>query len=77
MNNTRRKELTKLTEKLSALVEEIQIVLDDEQDYFDNIPENLAYSSTAERSEEAISELEDSIEYLTNCIDSIDNAINA
>ena len=48
MNKVRRKEITECLNTLSTLKDELQVLLDEEQDYFDNIPENL---QTSERYE--------------------------
>lgn len=100
MNKSRRLELRKLTKKiisvqndksLNSCINILDNILWDEQSYYDNMPENLQYSQRGENSEEAISNMEEALEYLNealNCedkyefmnhihstIDCIDNAI--
>ena len=67
--------------KLDNIKNNIQIVLDDEEYYFNNIPENLQNGSRYDASEDAINNLEDSIEYLDNinngcCLEEIQEYIN-
>ena len=59
-------------------LEEIQTVLQEEQDYLDNIPENLQSSERYKTAQEAVNALEeaegiidDIIEYLTSARDSM------
>lgn len=69
MNRERRKQLRQWSDKAEELKSELESILWDEQEYYDNIPENLQSSSRAEDSEAAI-------ECLENAIDSVDEAIN-
>lgn len=69
MNKQRRSAIDKVIEKLSdisTLVTEvtgaIEEIRDEEQDYFDNMPENFQYSDKGDAVEQTISYLEDSIE---------------
>lgn len=41
MNDTRRKRIMKLVDQLSDISEELETIRDEEQEYIDNIPENL------------------------------------
>ncbi len=74
MNNNRRKEIEKIQKKLAEALEnmaliasEIEDIIGEEQDYFDNMPESLQGSEKGQASESAIDALEevkDSIEAL-------------
>lgn len=70
MNNCRRKNIANIIQQLEELKEQITNVISEEQDYYDNIPENLQMSEKAENSQTAISELE-------NAECSIDDAISS
>ncbi len=59
MNKARRKELAKAVELIERAREIIEVVKDEEQDAFDNLPESLQASERGERMEEFISALED------------------
>lgn len=69
MNRDRRRQLRQWITKAEELKSEMEEILWDEQNYYDNIPENLQYSSRAENSEEAISNMEETIEILSEAID--------
>lgn len=70
MNNYRRKDIANIIQQLEELKEQITNVMSEEQEYYDNIPENLQMSEKAENSQNAISELE-------NAECSIDEAISS
>lgn len=73
MNKERRRALNKLGQKIEALKNELEDIRDDEQDYYDNIPENLQLSTRATDSEEAIEQMEEAIEQLEEAIETIDS----
>ena len=73
MNKARIKQLINWQKKAEELKEELESILYDEQDYFDNMPENLQGSMKGMDSEEAINQLEDAISTLEEAIDSVDN----
>ena len=73
MNKARIKQLINWKKKAEELKEELESILYDEQDYFDNMPENLQGSMKGIDSEEAINQLEDAISTLEETIDSVDN----
>lgn len=75
MNKVRRaniKETVDLIERVKSVLESI---LDEEQDYYDNIPENLQSSQRAEDSEDAISNLEDAISNLEEAIGNLEEVV--
>ena len=75
MNKERRKQLRQWNEKIEALKSELENILMDEQEYYDNIPENLQCSSRAEDSESAIACLEEAIEIIGEVIDKVEEGI--
>lgn len=84
MNKPRRQELRNLTKEinrsgdsngLTNCINTLENILWDEQNYYDNIPENLQYSQRAEASEEAIENIEEALSCLNealNCEDKYD-----
>ena len=81
MNKARRKELSKLANDLNLIKDKdalysciniLENIKDDEQDYYDNIPENLQYSQRAEDSEAAIDNLEEALDLLNELYDTED-----
>lgn len=66
MNATRRSELEKINEKLCDLRTQLEDLLEDEQEYFEAMPENLQGSERGQESEDAISNIECAISDLFN-----------
>ena len=80
MNNKRRKEIAKCIEMLSKKSPEIRNALEDlndilfeEDEYRDNMPENLQGGSRYEDSEEASDLLNEAISYLDDALDEDDS----
>lgn len=71
MNNVRRKRIINLSDKLSELKEELEIIAEEEQEYIDNIPENLQNSERYERADETLSNLNDAADTLDEVIESL------
>lgn len=78
MNKARRKELSDVIRGLNTIqdkddlyswINTLDSIKDDEQDYYDNIPENLQYSQRAEDSEQAIEHMEDALSLLNEVYD--------
>lgn len=71
MNNERRKEIDRLMERVNSLLadlseikDSIESVRDEEQGYLDNMPENMADSERAEKSQAAIDALDEALSSL-------------
>ncbi|EDH5631395.1 hypothetical protein CB172_13235 [Salmonella enterica subsp. enterica serovar Claibornei] len=72
MNNERRKRLAALSQQLSELKDEIQAVLDEEEEAFNNLPEGLQSGERGDSMQTdiasldaAVSALEEAGDYLT------------
>lgn len=74
MNNDRRARIKDLIGQLEGFKNEAEDILSEEQDYYDNIPENLQMSVRAETAEAAISNLEDAISAMDDAISSLEGA---
>ena len=81
MNKNRRKELmewVKMAEEWAARGEELKSGLEnicsEEQDYFDNMPENLQGSMRGIDAEEAIDAMNEAIESMNNAIEAAEDA---
>lgn len=68
MNKQRREKIREVRNEIESCKNKLQIILDEEQDYFDNMPENLQGSMRGSSSEDAI-------DTLTECIDELDEII--
>lgn len=69
MNKQRRQKIKELRNEIESCKDKLQIILDEEQDYFDNMPENLQGSMRGSASEDAIDTME-------GCIDGLNEIIN-
>ena len=74
MNKQRRKDIDTLIQALEEIREQIQFVLEEEQEYLDNIPENLQNSERYETAQTAVSELEEADGSIDDIIEHLENA---
>lgn len=75
MNKQRRECIGKLIEKANELKYEIEEVLNEEQECFDNMPENLQYGERGENMQEAINNLEEAQSSIEDCVLSLESSI--
>jgi hypothetical protein len=82
MNKDRRKALAgavELVGKIEADIEEakslIETARDEEQDYFDNMPEAFQQGDKGEAAQNAISELDEAVSQLEAAIDHVNNSL--
>lgn len=61
MNKERRKDLNEIAEAIYDLRERIENCREEEQEYFDNMPENFQFGERGEAAEEAIDNLDSAI----------------
>jgi hypothetical protein len=74
MNKARRKELAEIQSRIEELKGTLEAVLADEEEYKDNMPENLQGSERYSAAENAVWELEVAVEKLQEVIDGIEAA---
>ena len=75
MNNPRRKKLNTILEQLIKIHAALEEVKDEEQDYFDNIPENLRNSEHYDKAKNAVAALEDALSMFDEIADNIEVAL--
>ena len=75
MNKQRRQIIANIKRELLIEKENLQKVLDDEQNSFDNLPENLQCSLRGTESEDAIDIMEECVESLEKIIKELKNII--
>ena len=75
MNKQRRKQIQDNINALESIKSRLEDILADEEDYFENIPENLQSSMRAETSEEAIDVLTEAIDAIEECMDQLADLI--
>lgn len=75
MNANRRKALQAIIDTITEANEKLTDLMNEEQEYFDNMPEGLQAGERGERAEEAISNLEDAIGELESAVENIETSI--
>lgn len=81
MNATRRKSLSSLIERISAIdidavISDLETLRDEEQDYYDNMPESFQASERGGMAEVAVSAMDDAISVLEDARSAMEDAIN-
>ena len=71
MNKQRRKEIDGLVTRLTDIQDHLGGIAEEEQDYFDSMPDNLADSEKAVRADEVTSEMYDIGETLGELINQV------
>ena len=64
MNNTRRKAIMKIAERLEELKTDFELLRDEEQEAFDNMPESIQESERGEHVENIIYNMDEVLENL-------------
>lgn len=75
MNKARRAALNAIVNALTELKNDLDILRDEEQDAFDNLPESMQESERGEAIQEAADNLSDAFDSLEDAIDSIETAM--
>ena len=81
MNNQRRKAINDLLERLQGLsvedmVSEAESIRDEEQEYFDNMPEGLQQSERGQNAEAAASALDEAVDSINEINEQLQEAIS-
>jgi len=71
MNKRRRTELKSIIEILEDTNSRLEMVKDEEQDAFDNLPESLQYSERGEQMEEYVDEMDEAYDSIQEAIDTL------
>ena len=74
MNKQRRKQIADLDEQISILCAEVEGLRDEEQEYFDNMPESLQMTDKGDAAETAVAALDEAIEALTEACSQLGEA---
>lgn len=74
MNAQRRNEITKLIECLENLASDVRAVAEEEQEYYDNMPESLQGGEKGEAAEAAAQCLEDAAGELEEIVNQLEEA---
>lgn len=74
MNKARRTRINEIIEKLNALKEDVEAIMDEEQESFDNMPESLQEGERGDAMQEAIDNLSSAMYFIGEAVDSLDEA---
>ena len=75
MNRIRRDKIVKVIQVIGSARDSLEDIINGEQEYYDNIPENLLGGERAESSEEAIGIMESIFESLNEVIDELGDIV--
>ena len=75
MNKQRRAELAAIAESLSELKDRLETCKTEEEEYLENMPENLQESDKHAQSEACVDNLDDAVSSLDDTLTSINDAI--
>ena len=75
MNRERRAKLKEIIDNIEKVKGKLREVLNDEENAFDNMPENLQSSMRGEESQEAMDSMEEAVDLLEEAIEQL-NSIN-
>ncbi|ECA4737749.1 hypothetical protein ELQ56_11155 [Salmonella enterica subsp. enterica serovar Lerum] len=75
MNNERRKCLTALSQQLAELKDDVQVVLDEEEDAFNNLPEGLQNGERGDAMQTAIVALDATLNALEEACEQLMEAM--
>lgn len=74
MNKDRRASIQAVIDQLEEARQELETLRDEEQEYFDNMPENLQGGEKGEMAQTAIDNLDEAISNIEAAIDSANSA---
>ena len=75
MNKARRQQLAKWLQDLEEIKGELENICSDEEEYFDNMPENLQGSQRGMDAEEAIDIMNEAVSSLEDAISVIEDIV--
>lgn len=75
MNKARRKLIAQLIERAEALIRDAETVRDEEQDYFDNMPESIQQADKGSKAEDCVQVLGDACEAAESLRDLLETAL--
>lgn len=74
MNTKRRRLISKAVEELIGIKQSLEDVRDEEQSFFDNMPESIQNGNRGQDAEACVSDLEETLDFIDQAIDSANRA---
>lgn len=75
MNKARRKQLAELASELEAIGTALEALRDEEQDYYDNMPESLQDGERGQKAYDAIDAIDNAVNGVAETLDYINEAV--
>jgi hypothetical protein len=75
MNKERKKQLAAIADRIDTLIIDLEMLRDEEQAYFDNMPESFKGGEKGEAAEEAEAAMSDALNELESAKDHIEDLI--
>ena len=75
MNNERRKHIRELQVRIEDITNDLDAIASDEEDYLNNMPENLQGSERSEQSEAAVDALKEASEAISSASSDLDDIL--
>ena len=75
MNGKRRKYLQRIIDQLEVLKSNLEDLQSEEENYRDNIPENMQYGEKCEKADAACDNISDAVDNMEEAISSIETAM--
>lgn len=76
MNKNRRKRIEEIINAIVDAADNLEVIKDEEQEVFDNMPENFQYAERGEAIQENVDDLDDAISNLQDAIETLENIVN-
>lgn len=74
MNKERRKQIESIVESIQGIKSDVDTTKDEEQEYLDNLPENMQQGEKGETAQAAVDALDAAINSLDDAISSLEEA---
>ncbi|WIG52519.1 MAG: hypothetical protein OJF48_003438 [Afipia sp.] len=74
MNRTRRKQITSIIDAIEQAKADLDLVKDEEQDAFDNLPESIQDSERGHRMTAAIEAIDEAFEAIDTALNALESA---
>lgn len=75
MNKLRRKQIEDINDTLAKLLEQLEVLRDEEQEAYDNMPESLQDSERGEKMSDALITMESAIDSITEATEYLNESI--
>ena len=76
MNKNRRKRIQEIIDKIVDAADNLDVIKDEEQEVFDNMPENFQCAERGEAIQECVDDLDDAVSGLQDVIETLENIVN-